>query len=299
MPKSAPAADQDLFEVDRAGSTAVRTRLLAEHNQGGVSRLRKGALKPLRSAEILSQRDGASHDGLVRRQTSSRSDAQRRAGVTAQARRRMESIARRPANAKAKGDGLWSVARRVPPRDSLVEQPIGKEGAAYDAWATAEPEPVDDMLPRAPPVKVRMLYPSPLIVQPPTTLRKHHKLAPERMPLAIPAPDAGTSYNPTDVDHDRLLRQALATYETEDSKLAGVQVVKDRIDAARKESSGKQPWLAIEADVDRSEVTPDENVAESSDAPAKRATKRKLVKDKKRALRNRRAQVRCAGVRLC
>ena len=112
------------------------------------------------------------------------------------------------------------------------------------------------------------------------------------MPLAIPAPDAGTSYNPTDVDHDRLLRQALATYESEDGKLASVQVVKDRIDAARKEASGQRPWQAIEADVDHSEVTPDENVAEPSDAPEKRATKRKLVKDKKRALRNRRAQAR-------
>ena len=136
--KAAPVADPDLFAIDTTGSQTVRSKLLVEANQGGVSRLRKGATKPLTSTQIIQGRNGSTTEPLLgRKRKASSSTVSMPASkkvVTKEVRKRLEVLGKM----KDRRRGLHQV-------DDAEPAPVGRSyetsQANYDAWA-AEPAPL-------------------------------------------------------------------------------------------------------------------------------------------------------------
>jgi hypothetical protein len=130
MAPRAPLADPELFAIDTRGSTSVRNQVLTDFNQGGVSRRRRGATKPLRSAQIIADRDGATLDAINPSETRIARRERERAttGVSKHLKRKLDHLAKRG----GRGEGLWGVAdaRAGPGELSHAVQASG----SYDAW---------------------------------------------------------------------------------------------------------------------------------------------------------------------
>jgi hypothetical protein len=184
---------EDLFTLDTTGSQDIKK---AFHKQ----------LKPLKSEEILTQRSTIPAVDSRKRPNSKVTD-----GII------------EPKTKKYKSDWVthkeWLRLKKVAQEGNAINK--DDEGNVYDPWSDSKDQtPLDDP-------KFSFLEKPKPIVAPPTIKKAPIPLTANGKPIpAVRKPEAGTSYNPTFEDWDKLL-----TKEGEKE----VEAEKKRIEEARKE----------------------------------------------------------------
>ena len=113
------------------------------------------------------------------------------------------------------------------------------------------------------------------------------------LPAPIPTPDPGTSYNPTLVEHQALLRKALQIAEQEEQTTAPLRDLKKRLTDAASKGKAAEAWEHAEAEVGSGEEDAGGVSREASGEAAteQKRKKAKSAKEKKKALANRRLEV--------
>ncbi|PYH94110.1 Nop53-domain-containing protein [Aspergillus ellipticus CBS 707.79] len=208
---------EDLFVIDTTGSKEIRDKHLKK-------------AKPLKSEQILAQRSAIPGIDTRKRLNSNVTD-----GVI------------EPKNKKHKSDWVtrkdWLRLKQVAKEGKPVNKPVGD--SLYDPWADAE-----DSTPVVDPKFDYLEKPKPKVE--PVTLRQAPiSLAANGKPIpAVPKPGAGTSYNPTFEDWDRLLQEQGAL---------AVEAEKKRLEEERKEEERLR--LIAEAQDDDGQVKSDDESA--------------------------------------
>jgi nucleolar protein 53 len=165
MPTRAPKGAQPtpIFEIDSKGSSAVRSRLLAEHHgeaNPASARIRKGSrvTRPLRSQEILAQRSNVPGvTSRVRLPPVQVTQKERETGkIRPELKRRLARMARR--DRRHTGRGLFDAPDQRDVHGELSE--AVRRAGEYDAWQSIAEPAIDDSIKdivAKPGVKVRQL----------------------------------------------------------------------------------------------------------------------------------------------
>ncbi|KAF7591117.1 hypothetical protein BBP40_001953 [Aspergillus hancockii] len=208
---------EELFTFDITGSSDIRKAIEKQH-------------KPLKSQEILAQRSVIPGVDTRKRQSSKVTD-----GVI------------EPKTKKHKSDWVtrkdWLRLKQVAKEGNPMQK--AKEGEYYDPWADVEdPTPVDDP-------QFDFLEKPKQKVAPDTIKRAPISLAANGKPVpAVRTPLAGTSYNPSFEEWDRLIQEQGAKE---------VEAEKKRLEEERKEQERQR--LIAEAKDDDGEVKSDDESA--------------------------------------
>jgi hypothetical protein len=208
---------EELFTFDTTGSSEIRKAIEKQH-------------KPLKSQEILAQRSVIPGVDTRKRQSSKVTD-----GVI------------EPKSKKHKSDWVtrkdWLRLKQVAKEGNPIQKV--QTGEFYDPWADVEdPTPVDDPQFDFLPKPKQKVAPA-TIKHTPISLAANGKPIP-----AIRKPEAGTSYNPTFEEWDRLIQEQ---GEKE------VEAEKKRLEEERKEQERQR--LIAEAQNDDGEVMSDDESA--------------------------------------
>ncbi|PWY92894.1 Nop53-domain-containing protein [Aspergillus heteromorphus CBS 117.55] len=243
---------EDLFVIDTTGSTAIRDAHLKKH-------------KPLKSEEILAQRSAIPGVDTRKRLNSKVTD-----GVI------------EPKNKRQKSDWVtrkdWLRLKQVAKEGKPVSKPVG--GGFYDPWAEAE----DNSTAMDDPRFDYLEKPKPK-VEPVTLKQAPISLAANGKPIrAVPLPVAGTSYNPTFEDWDRLLQEqgALAVEaekkrleeeRKEEERLRMIEEAKDDDGAVK--SDDESAWEGFESEYEKPEWLSKKRPERKTKAQRNRINRRK------------------------
>ncbi|GAA6008990.1 ribosome biogenesis protein NOP53 [Rhodotorula paludigena] len=281
--------DRPLFEIDSAGSSAVRHALQADQAPA-AARLRRGQSfkKPLRSELILAQRSAV--PALSSRVTpSADAQAKRVKDKLGKVDRATKDKLKRLTGRAGQGDGLWGVQAHAAGDEALAQGV--KEAGRYDAWAQAEPATLhgaEDATMQA----VLDAHDPKRRPKAPTSLTAHTLLS-SAQPKAISIPHPGSSYNPAHEHHQALLSSALESYTAAEERDERGQDTKAALDTARQLARGREAWEAFEDEVGSGEDD-DEAMIVDPDAHAhKELLKRRAAKRKTKQQRT--AKVRVAA----
>ncbi|KAL1955294.1 hypothetical protein VTO42DRAFT_8826 [Malbranchea cinnamomea] len=225
---------EELFVLDTVGSDEIRKK----HNLKNV--------KPLRSDQILAQRSAVpAVDNRKRPSNSKVTD-----GI-------IQPKAKRPRSDWVTHEE-WLRLKKVAKEGNVEIQ--GSEGTpVYDPWAddttTSTTEDRFNFIPK----------PKPKVV-PPTLKMAPISLAANGKPIpAVPNPDAGTSYNPTFEDWDRLLtkegqkeveaeKQRIAEAKAEEERLARIAAAAQEDDDMAAQSDDESAWEGFESEYEAAEI---------------------------------------------
>ncbi|THU84565.1 P60-like protein [Dendrothele bispora CBS 962.96] len=267
--------DAQLFEIDTKGDEKVRKRF---------------STSSLTSAKILAQRSAV--PAVFSRTTTtasfSKGDTPKRKRVTQAEKDRLLRIAKRPRKGPFgvildESEDKWAGAAAAQGVSSAV-----KSSGQYDPWAspsTSDPSfssPSTSKPPLTDFIRDIVTKPTPKAPTHSQNLEHPHKLI--SLP-AVPAPHAGTSYNPSVDAHQELLRRAVEVEETREEKRVKEGEVKEKMVKARAldtlegEEQGA-PGMVVDKE---GETDDKEEEEEEWQGVVKKQTSRKTAQKKKAA----------------